>query len=359
VSDAPLDATLSEGTAGTALGDALAPERTAFALVDDRQSGDAGLDAYTRAMPDGYDAERARLRELTRRERAVATKYYHLGQTQTWPYVAGTLVGFVAWLSLWPLAIMGILPLWLGTILSTLAIIGGWLVAHEAMHDTLGRRGTRAHFWNELTGQLALFPLLFPLSIARITHLAHHKYCADPLRDPDYPDVAPSFMGTIFKVWLNRQPNPSGQIHHVRRVIYDVIGTEEAKKAFRTTMLVQLAAISFWIALAETGHAMEAAMLWWLPRWLALIQIRVGFSWEPHHPHDMTGRYTHTRVFRSRFGRVLSMGIEGHLAHHLFPHVPMHLTPAMLRELSPMLAERGVDIAQLREGWTIGEVVKG
>jgi beta-carotene hydroxylase len=217
------------------------------------------------------------------------------------------------------------------------------------MHENIGRKGTRRFFWNQLTGELALFPLLFPLAIARITHLQHHRFTNDPLRDPDQPDLAPSFWRAVMKVWLNRQPNPSAQIHHVRRVIYEQIGTAEAATAFKAAMLLQLAALTFWFAMAWAGHAAEVALLWWLPRWLALIQIRVGFSWEPHHPHDAQGRYRATRVFRSRFGPgLLSMGIEGHLAHHLYPTVPMHLTPAMLRELAPLLAERGVDCGALR-----------
>ena len=309
--------------------------------------GDGRLDAYVRD-----DDARARHRELLLAERAIAGKYMALGQRQAWPYAVGGLVSFAGWVALWPLCIYGLLPLWLGCALSTVVTITGWLYAHEAMHETIARKGTRGHFWNELTGQLSLIPLLFPLAVARQTHLAHHRHTNDPRKDPDFPDIAPSFLGAIVKVWLNRQPNPSGQIHHYRRVLFEEIGTPEAKASFRQLAMVQLAAMAFWFGMCWAGHAVEVALLWWVPRWLALWQIHISFGWEPHHPHDKTGRYTSTRVFRSRFGHWASLGIEGHLAHHLYPRVPMHLTPPLLRELAPLLAERGVDIGRLRPGWT-------
>ncbi len=298
-------------------------------------------------LPASQALDRHVRRDSLQQERAIARKFYELGQRQTWPYVAATILGFIGWVALFPLTIWHIVPLWAACVLSTLAIITGWLIAHEAMHDTLGRKGTRRRFWNELTGWLALFPLLFPFSIGRITHLQHHLHCNDPLRDPDQPDNAPSFGAAIVKVWLNRQPNPNAQFHHVRRVLLEQLGTPEAKAAYRDAVLVQLAGTAFFIGMALSGHALAVALVWWLPRWLALVQIRVGFSWEPHHPHTGTGRYTSTRVFRSRFGRFLSMGIEGHLAHHLYPNVPMHLTRPMLVELRPMLEARGVDYSAI------------
>ena len=99
--------------------------------------------------------------------------------------------------------------------------------------------------------------------------------------------------------------------------------------------------------MALSGHAIEAAALWWGPRWVVLFFIHVGLNWDPHHPHQGRGRYDSTRVFHSKLGKVLSLGIEGHLLHHLYPHIPMHLTKRALIEMRPVLEPRGVDFSDI------------
>ena len=293
----------------------------------------------------GLDA-RQRL-ELLQLEQEVATRYYLQGQRQTWPYVAGTIAGFALWASFLPLTILHILPLPLAFVASCLIATAGWLTAHEAIHDTLGRKGTPRRFWNELTGQLAMVPLMFPLSIARVTHLQHHRHCNDPKRDPDYVDVAESFPKAIWKVWQNRQSGKDGQIHHIRRVLIDEVGTPEALSALKQALITQLCGYLFFIGMALAGYAIEVALVWWLPRWVALVHVHVGFGWDPHHPHTGTSRYDDTSVFKSHFGTILSMGIEGHLVHHLYPNIPIHLTKRALREMRPALEPRGVDYSAL------------
>jgi len=287
------------------------------------------LDAYVR-------------RTLLQQERAIAKKYYEMGQKQMWRYVALTVVGFAVWASLLPLTILKIVPLWAAFIASSLLTTGGYIVAHEAIHDNMGRKGSKGRFWNQLVGYLGMFPLLLPYKIAQITHLEHHKWTNDPLRDPDYPDIAPTLPAAIFKYWLNRQPGKTSQLHHIRRIMVEEIGTPEAKKAFRNAILMYIAGMFFFIAMAQAGYAIEVACCWWLPRWTGLGHIRVGLSWEPHSPHDDTSRYGNTRLFQANF-YPLSYWIEGHLGHHLYPNIPAHLCKPMLAEMRPILEQRGVD----------------
>lgn len=283
--------------------------------------------------------------DLLRQERDIARKYYAIGQGLRWRYVAATIVGFAVWLSLFPLTMLDVVPLWAAFIVSYLIATAGYITAHEAMHSTIGRKGTKAWFWNELTGQLSMIPLMFPFSIARITHLQHHKYPNDPVRDPDYPDCAPNLRAALWKGWLNRQPGKDAQVHHIKRVLLEEIGTPEAKAALKQTVLVQLVGTLFFICMALSGYAMEIAMVWWLPRWFALIHTHVFFSWETHFPHEGRGRYDNTRIFRSSVGSFLSMWIEFHLIHHLYPNIPMHLTKQVYFEMKPILAQRGVDVS--------------
>ncbi|HEX8622016.1 MAG TPA: fatty acid desaturase, partial [Allosphingosinicella sp.] len=122
---------------------------------------------------------------LLRREREIAAKYTG---GRMWIYPAFALGGFALWVALFPLAMYGIIPLWLGFIVSAVLGTGGYVTSHEAMHSNIARKGEKYRWLNELTGQVSTIPLIFPFSMARLMHLQHHYHCNDPVRDPDYPD---------------------------------------------------------------------------------------------------------------------------------------------------------------------------
>lgn len=292
------------------------------------------LDAHTR-------------RTLLQQERAIARKYTS-DPKKMWPYTAITLGCFALWLAFWPLAMMDILPLWLGFVASTVFAAGGYITSHEAMHSNIGRPGTKERFWNEAVGQVATIILIFPFSMARMMHLHHHYYTNDPEKDPDYTDAAPGKYSAWYKTWLNRQPGIDGSIHHYKRIL-ERIGTPAAKAALRDTMILQLGAMAFFFAMAWSGYAMEVALLWWLPRHIGLSYIRFWLSWAPHHPRTGTGRYDNTRVFKTWIGHYLSMGMQYHVVHHLYPEVPNHLTRYAYREMKPLLEARGVDCSALKD----------
>jgi beta-carotene hydroxylase len=282
-------------------------------------------------------------RELLRKEREIVSKYVGGG---VFVYPAFAIGGFAVWIALFPLAIAGTIPLWLGGIISTILATGGYVTSHEAMHSNIARRGQKLRWLNELTGQISTIPILFPFSMARMMHLQHHYHCNDPVRDPDYPDAAPNAVMALVKTWLNRQPRYAGSIHHYKRIL-ETLESDEAARAKRDTAVLQLGAMLFFFAMAWSGYALVVAAIWWLPRHIALSYIRFYLSWAPHHPRERQGRYTNTVIFKSKVGRVLSMGMETHLVHHLYPHIPHHRTRAAYLALRPILAERGVDVSPL------------
>ena len=64
-------------------------------------------------------------------------------------------------------------------------------------------------------------------------------------------------------------------------------------------------------------------------------------------PGTGQGRYRDTRAFISKLGNLGSLGMQYHIAHHLYPTIPLHRTPAAYRALRPILAERGCDLGGL------------
>ncbi len=302
-----------------------AADRPAFPLGPD------GLDRYTR-------------RDLRKEEIAIARQY--IGGAM-WPYAAAAIVCFAIWLSFFPLAIMGMLNLPLAFVVSCVFATGGYVTSHEAMHSNIARQGQKLRWLNELTGQISTIPIVFPFSMARLMHLEHHYHCNDPVKDPDFTDEAPNAVMAWYKTWYNRQPRVDGSIHAYKRILAEM-GRPEARQALRETLLMQLVFMAVLFTMAWTGHAIEAALIWWLPRHIGLSYIRFYLSWAPHHPREgRTGRYENSYVFKSRLGHVLSMGMQYHLVHHLYPGIPNHKTKPAYYALKPILKARGVDVSPL------------
>lgn len=316
---------MSEADSRLTLRPLVAPGDDAPALPLGR---DTGLDSHVR-------------RTLLQQERAIGLKYAAHNGT-TWPYTAIAIACFAAWVAMWPLAIAGVLPLWLGCGLVSVFVAGGYVVAHEAMHSNLGKEGTPQRFWNELTGTLAMLPMMLPFSMVKEMHLLHHLHTNHPDKDPDSIHGAPNLAMAVVQSWRNRQPGKGGTAARWRRHCAE-LGTPAAKRAVIESMAYQVAIMGFFFVMAWHGYAIEVALLWWLPRHIGLTYIHAVLSWAPHYPHRGTGRYDSTRIFRHRLGYVLSMGIEYHLIHHLHPHIPFHATRAAYREMRPILQARGVD----------------
>ncbi len=109
-------------------------------------------------------------------------------------------------------------------------------------------------------------------------------------------------------------------------------------------LVFQLIYLTVLFALAWSGHAIEAVLLWWLPRQIGLTYIQYYLSWAPHYPGKNQDRYGDTRAFKSALGNLWSMGMQYHIVHHLYPRIPLSLTPAAYRELRPILARRGCEL---------------
>jgi beta-carotene hydroxylase len=319
----------------------------AHLLVRDEAGLDAlapriGRPAIPLSGPDELD--RHVRRDLRRQEIAIAREY--MGG-RMWPYVFAASGGFALWLALFPLTMFDLVPLPIAFVIACVLATGGYVTSHEAMHSNIAQPGTKNRWINEWVGQISTIPIVFPFSMARLMHLEHHYHCNDPEKDPDYTDEAPNVLMAWYKTWYNRQPGVVGSIHAYKRIL-EQMGTPQAKRSLRETMVLQLVFMAVLFGLAWSGYAMEAALVWWLPRHIGLSYIRFYLSWAPHHPRaGRIGRYENTYVFKSRLGHVLSMCMETHIVHHLYPNIPNHRTRAAYFALKPILAERGVDVSKL------------
>jgi beta-carotene hydroxylase len=84
------------------------------------------------------------------------------------------------------------------------------------------------------------------------------------------------------------------------------------------TLAYQIGFIAILSALAWSGLALEALLLWWLPYHIAVTYLIFFLSWAPHHPGKEQGRYRDTRSWKSKVGNIGSMGMQFHIVHHLY-----------------------------------------
>lgn len=279
--------------------------------------------------------------ELIRREREIASR--HLDK---FPYLAvfWAFANFATWLALWPLVFTGTLPLWAAFPIATLNIMLSYLPSHEAQHDIIAKPGTKLRWLNELIGHMSTTPLVLPYRVARLTHMEHHKHANHPELDPDYSSTATGPWDSIWGTIKNNQPRSAGGFNAYGKTL-ERIGRPDV---ILDGVLYQLAFYGILFALAWSGYAIEAALLWWLPRHIATIYIRFYLSWAPHHPGQETGRYRDTRSFRSIFGNIGSMGMQYHVIHHLHPRIPLYRTPRAYWEMRDILEARGCDVGGLK-----------
>lgn len=278
--------------------------------------------------------------ELMRLEREIARK--HQGH---FPYLAVTwaFANLAIWLSLWPLVLFGVIPLWAGFIISTLNIMLCYLPSHEAQHDIIGRPGSKWRWLNETVGHLSTIPLTLPYRIAKLTHLEHHKHANHEGLDPDASSAASGPLACVWNTIQSGQPRAKGGFNAYGEALAR-IGRPEVVLDGVIYNIIFYGTLS---ALAWNGFALEAALLWWLPRWIAMIYIRYYLSWAPHHPATETGRYRDTRSFRSIVGNLGSMGMQYHIVHHLHPRIPLYRTPMAYWEMKPILEARGCNVHEL------------
>lgn len=278
--------------------------------------------------------------ELMRMEREIAARHI-----DKFPYFAviWAFTNFAVWLSLWPLVFMGVIPLWLGFIISCVNITLSYLPSHEAQHDIVAKPGSKLRWLNQLVGHISIIPLVLPYRVAKYTHMEHHKHANDPDKDPDYATHAAGPLSAIWKSIYYRQPRADGGLNAYGTAL-DRIGRPDV---VLDGVVYQLIHFGILFALAWSGYAIEAALLWWLPRHIGLTYIQYYLSWAPHHPGNESGRYRDTRSFRSILGNIGSLGMQYHIIHHLHPRIPLYRTPQAYWEMKPILEARGCNVHEL------------
>ncbi|MEM6476302.1 MAG: fatty acid desaturase [Pseudomonadota bacterium] len=295
------------------------------------------MNAHSPILPD--DLSQLSDAELRKLELKIARK--HSGMVP-WDAVVWAFGNMAVWLSLWPLVLLDILPLWAAFPIAVANMALVYLPTHEAQHDIIARPGTKLRWLNELVGHGTSWMLVYPFEVLRVTHLDHHRHTNDPERDVDITCKAAGPWSALWSTIRQRQPDAKRSGDYMASLARN--GREDL---IFLTLLYRLGWIAILGALAWNGYALEALFLWWLPYQIAISYIVFFLSWAPHHPSNETGRYRNSRAWKSKVGNWGSMWMQFHIVHHLHPYIPLTRTPAAFWEMKPILEARGCDIGEL------------
>ena len=249
------------------------------------------------------------------------------------------------------LAINGTIPLWLGLIGNTVLASMFYMPLHEAAHGNIWGAASPARWGEDLVGMLSSIPTSMSYKAHRISHMKHHAFTNDPVRDPDHITSGPLrelpgkwLMIVIIRILLPLFAFvPASQRLIPKRLSARIANSEGESQAegvylLRFWLIMHVALLGFFLG----GLGLEAIMLWYIPSWLQLLWLAFVFAWFPHHPATDMGRYVDTRVAVFPGSTLLVRGHDHHALHHLFPRVPHFRLPGLWQEIGPQMTERGV-----------------
>jgi beta-carotene hydroxylase len=269
------------------------------------------------------------------KEKAIAKS---LSQRFQWEMIAIGMGQATIFLSLWPLTLMGYMPLWAGFLVATLCACMAYLPSHEAQHGNYSRGNPKRRWIDSLVGNFTLITLIYPYEILRVTHMKHHAYTNHPKKDPDYDNQHAS---SVAKLAIQVLDGTS-----VDYSKYEEVFAEDAafQKGFKKGALIGLTYRAV-LMIAVFLLPLHTLFLWWLPAKLGTVYTTTFFSWYPHLKTEQ-GRYKDTRFWQHWMPRYINHSMQLHFIHHLHPSIGHFDEPKAIEALRPFLIARGVPGAE-------------
>ncbi|MEC7521853.1 MAG: fatty acid desaturase [Myxococcota bacterium] len=258
-------------------------------------------------------------------------------------------VGGLAWPTLLLLAVVialtavawsGLVPLWAGGGMATLAAYLAFTVMHEASHGNVHGSRRELRWLGEACGWIASVTLFAPYPAFRVLHLRHHSHTNDPERDPDFfvagsPAMAPLRCLTTIP-------------RYYAEFLFGAASRSKAAKKERGALLVGLGLfVATAVGLSALGLWREVLALWIAPALAASAILAYFFDWLPHHPHRSRERWHDTRAIDVGLLDAPLLGQNLHLVHHLFPRVPFYRYRAVFEAARARIEAEGAPVVRL------------
>lgn len=254
-----------------------------------------------------------------------------------WEMIAIGLGQVAVWLTLWPMVIYSIIPLWAGFLIATICACFAYLPSHEAQHGNYSRGNPKMKWLDGFVGHLTLITLAIPYHLLRVTHMKHHAYTNNSIKDPDYDNS----HDPLFSVIKNSLDGTS--INYQK--FLEVFESDKAfTESFNNAVLLLLLFRASMMVLVVL-FPLETLLLWWLPAKIGTVYTTVFFSWYPHQETG-EGRYKDTRFWSHWIPRFFNHSMQLHFIHHLHPGIGHFDEPKAVEALKPFLIARKVPDAE-------------
>ena len=269
------------------------------------------------------------------KEKAVAKKY---AQRFQWEMILIGIGQACVWLSLWPLVMFGIIPLWLGFVVACFCACMAYLPSHEAQHGNYSRGDPKKRWIDALVGHITLITVMFPYEILRVTHMKHHAYTNHDDKDPDF---LTSNAKSVKEVILLSLDGTSPDYQKYKEVYSSDAAFQKAfEKGVKVSLTYRLTLMSLVFL-----FPLQTLLLWWLPAKIGVLYTTLFFSYYPHIGTEI-GRYKNTRFWQHWMPRYINHSMQLHFVHHLHPNIGHYDEPRAIEELKPFLIARGVPGAE-------------
>lgn len=200
-----------------------------------------------------------------------------------------------------------------------------WYVMHEASH----RLAHRNRSINDAIGWASAAPLFLAFSCFVERHQQHHAHTNDPHADPD--------------IAVSRTPWPRRMLGLYFPATYRATCVKGGKRQNRSLRRQQLAhdviVLAVLVGVTSFGGFGLLALVVVPPLVIAPV-ITYTFSYLPHRPFPVSGRYRDTKEQHGRIVTVLLFGQNHHLTHHLWVNVPWFRLPRLASEVEADLRSR-------------------
>lgn len=269
-------------------------------------------------------AEHARFKSLTSAP-AIAWPTVAL-----WALVIGVYTGSDV------LAVLGLIPLWLGALVNSVIGYLAFSVVHDSIHRAISTH-TRLNDWLGQSAVLLGAPYV-DLKLFRWAHIQHHRFTSGP-KDPD--NVLHGAAWTLPLRWL--LIDAFYLVHTVRH------GDKVSRPYLIRSLWMAAATALVFGTLTAYGYGWHVLMLWFLPSRMIFLALGFSFFWLPHVPHDTRQDVNLTKATAVRLGHewLLNPVLQYqnyHLIHHLYPMTPFYNNQKVWQLLEPELRQRDLAI---------------
>mgnify|MGYP002031114797 FL=1 len=265
------------------------------------------------------------------KEKAIAKEFSKRFQ---WEMILIGVGQACVWLSLWPLVMNQIIPLWVGFIIASFCACMSYLPSHEAQHGNYSRGNPKRRWIDSFVGNFTLITLMYPYEILRVTHMKHHAYSNNIEKDPDYQTANAE---SVMEVILLSFDGTSVDYEKYKEIYANDAAFQKAYDKGATVFLLYRAILMLLVVL----FPLHTLLLWWLPAKIGVAYTTIFFSWYPHQGTSI-GRYKDTRFWQHWIPRYFNHSMQLHFIHHLHPGIGHYDEPKAIEALKPFILARQV-----------------